>query len=157
MTKKPSPDVGLFAPDIIRPALVQSFVKLDPRSLARNPVMFATALVSVLATILTIREGLAGGATFWIGLQITIWLWFTVLFANFAEAVAEGRGKARADAFRATKSSGKARLLLNPPDHELFEMQDVELLEPGEVILVKAGDLIPADGEIISGVVNPRP
>ncbi len=154
MTKRAPNDIDLFAPDIIRPAIGQSFAKLDPRSLARNPVMFATALVSILATVLTIREGLASGPTFWIGLQITIWLWFTVIFANFAEAVAEGRGKARADAFRATKSSGKARVLLNPPDRELYEMQDVELLEPGEIILVKAGDLIPADGEIIAGVAS---
>ena len=139
MSNPNATDVGLFAGHIIRPAIIQSLAKLDPRSLARNPVMFATALVSVLATILTIREGLVGGPTFWIGAQITIWLWFAVLFANFAEAVAEGRGKARADAFRATKSSGKARVLLTPPARELYEMQDVELLEPGEVILVKAG------------------
>ncbi len=154
MSKHAPVEFGLFAPAILKPAIGQAFVKLDPRSLARNPVMFATALVSALATILTIREFALGGPTAWIGLQIAIWLWFTVLFANFAEAVAEGRGKARADAFRATKSSGKARVLLTPPDRELYEMEDVELLEPGTMILVKAGDLIPADGEIVAGVAS---
>ncbi len=154
MSKTSSADISLFAPAIVKPAIGQAFLKLNPKGLARNPVMFATALVSLFATILVVREGIIGGPTFWIGLQIAIWLWFTVLFANFAEAVAEGRGKARADAFRATKSTAKARLLLTPPDRELYEMQDVEFLEPGEMILVKAGDLIPTDGEVILGAAS---
>jgi potassium-transporting ATPase ATP-binding subunit len=154
MSKHVPAEFGLFAPEILRPAIGQSFLKLNPKSLARNPVMFATALVSVFATFLTVREFLAGGPTFAIGLQITIWLWFTVIFANFAEAIAEGRGKARADAFRATKSSGKTRLLLDPANQALFEMKEVELLEPGDIILVKAGDLIPADAEVIEGVAS---
>ncbi len=154
MSKQAPAEIGLFAPAILKPAIGQTFLKLNPRGLARNPVIFATALVSLLATILTIRDGLTGGPTFWLGLQITIWLWFTVLFANFAEAVAEGRGKARADAFRATKSSGKARVLLNADNRDLYEMEDVELLEPGEIILVRAGELIPADGEVIEGVAS---
>ncbi|WP_420101327.1 potassium-transporting ATPase subunit KdpB [Bosea sp. (in: a-proteobacteria)] len=147
-----SAEFGLFAPAILRPALLQSLRKLDPRSLARNPVIFTTAAVSLLATILTVREGLAGGPTFGIGLQITIWLWFTVLFANLAEAVAEGRGKARADAFRATRSSALAKVLVDPANRVVYGTKDVAVLEPGEIILVEAGDMVPTDGEVVEGV-----
>ncbi|MGL5447607.1 MAG: potassium-transporting ATPase subunit KdpB [Rhabdaerophilum sp.] len=154
MSKHASAEIGLFAPEIVKPAIGQAFLKLNPRGLARNPVIFATAVVSLLATVLVVREGLLGGPTFWVGLQIAIWLWFTVLFANFAEAVAEGRGKARADAFRATKTSARARVLLNPDNRELYEMMDIELIEPGEVILVQAGDIIPTDGEVIEGAAS---
>jgi K+-transporting ATPase ATPase B chain len=154
MSKHTPSEMGLFSPVIIRPAILQAFRKLDPRSLARNPVMFSTALVSVLATILVIREGLTGGPVFWIGLQIAIWLWFTVLFANFAEAVAEGRGKARADAFRSTRSSALAKVLVDPANRVVYGTREVELVEPGEVILVEAGDTVPTDGEIIEGVAS---
>ncbi|MBP0656940.1 potassium-transporting ATPase subunit B, partial [Mycobacterium tuberculosis] len=82
-------------------------------------------------------------------LQIAVWLWFTVLFANFAEAVAEGRGKARADAFRATRSSARAKVLVDFANRELFHLKDVEALAPGDVILVAAGDIIPTDGEVV--------
>lgn len=154
MSRHAPQTIGLLAPAILKSALLQAFRKLDPRSLARNPVIFATALVSLLATVLVIREGLAGGPTFWIGLQIAIWLWFTVLFANFAEAVAEGRGKARADAFRATRSSVLAKVLVDPDDRVVYGTKDVDRLEPGEVILVEAGDTIPTDGEVIEGVAS---
>ena len=154
MSKHAPSEMGLFSPVIIRPAILQAFRKLDPRSLARNPVMFSTALVSVLATVLVIREGLTGGPVFWIGLQIAIWLWFTVLFANFAEAVAEGRGKARADAFRSTRSSALAKVLVDPANRVVYGTKEVELVEPGEVILVEAGDTVPTDGEIIEGVAS---
>jgi K+-transporting ATPase ATPase B chain len=154
MSKHAPSEMGLFSPVIIRPAILQAFRKLDPRSLARNPVMFSTALVSVLATVLVIREGLSGGPVFWIGLQIAIWLWFTVLFANFAEAVAEGRGKARADAFRSTRSSALAKVLVDPANRVVYGTREVELVEPGEVILVEAGDTVPTDGEIIEGVAS---
>ncbi|WP_439494707.1 potassium-transporting ATPase subunit KdpB [Bosea sp. (in: a-proteobacteria)] len=154
MSKHAPSEMGLFSPVIIRPAILQAFRKLDPRSLARNPVMFSTALVSVLATVLVIREGLTGGPVFWIGLQIAIWLWFTVLFANFAEAVAEGRGKARADAFRSTRSSSLAKVLVDPANRVVYGTKEVELVEPGEVILVEAGDTVPTDGEIIEGVAS---
>ncbi|SIR59937.1 potassium-transporting ATPase subunit KdpB [Bosea sp. TND4EK4] len=154
MSKHAPAEMGLFSPVIIRPAILQAFRKLDPRSLARNPVIFATALVSVLATVLVIREALIGSPVFWVGLQIAIWLWFTVLFANFAEAVAEGRGKARADAFRATRSSTLAKVLVDPSDRVVYGTKDVERLEPGEVILVEAGDIVPTDGEIIEGIAS---
>ncbi|MDP3406725.1 potassium-transporting ATPase subunit KdpB [Bosea sp. (in: a-proteobacteria)] len=154
MSKHAPSEMGLFSPVIIKPAILQAFRKLDPRSLARNPVMFSTAVVSVLATILVVREGLTGGPVFWIGLQIAIWLWFTVLFANFAEAVAEGRGKARADAFRSTRSSALAKVLVDPANRVVYGTKEVELVEPGEVILVEAGDIVPTDGEIIEGVAS---
>lgn len=154
MSKHTPAEMGLFSPVILRPAILQAFRKLDPRSLARNPVIFSTALVSVLATGLVIREGLTGGPVFWIGLQIAIWLWFTVLFANFAEAVAEGRGKARADAFRSTRSSALAKVLVDPANRVVYGTKEVELVEPGEVILIEAGDIVPTDGEIIEGVAS---
>ena len=154
MSRPASAEFGLFAPAILKPALLQSLRKLDPRSLARNPVIFTTAVVSTLATVLTVREGLSNGPTFWIGLQITIWLWFTVLFANLAEAVAEGRGKARADAFRATRSSALAKVLVDPDNRAVYGTKDVDVLEPGEAILVEAGDMIPTDGEVIEGVAS---
>ncbi|MCA3599950.1 MAG: potassium-transporting ATPase subunit KdpB [Methylobacterium sp.] len=154
MSKHATSEIGLFEPAILKTAVKQAALKLNPKGLARNPVIFSTALVSLLATILTIREGLTGGPIFAIGVQITLWLWFTVLFANFAEAVAEGRGKARADTFRATRSKGRAKVLLDPASRELWEFEEVELLQPGEVILVEAGELIPTDGEIIEGVAS---
>ncbi len=154
MSKHAPAEMGLFSPVILRPAILQAFRKLDPRSLARNPVIFSTALVCVLATVLVIREGLIGGPVFWIGLQIAIWLWFTVLFANFAEAVAEGRGKARADAFRSTRSSSLAKVLIDPANRVVYATKEVELVEPGEVILIEAGDIVPTDGEIIEGVAS---
>ncbi|MDH7795074.1 MULTISPECIES: potassium-transporting ATPase subunit KdpB [unclassified Beijerinckia] len=154
MSKHAPAEIGLFAPEIIWPAILNSFRKLDPRSLVRNPVIFSTALVSLIASILTIRDGFNGGATFWVGLQVSVWLWFTVLFANFAEAVAEGRGKARADAFRATRSNARAKVLINPPNRELYEFQDADLLEPDTVILVSAGETVPTDGEVIEGIAS---
>jgi K+-transporting ATPase ATPase B chain len=154
MSRNAAAEVGLFAPAIIKPALLQSLRKLDPRSLARNPVIFATAAVSVLGTVLTARELLAGAPDAAIGVQITAWLWFTVLFANFAEAVAEGRGKARADSFRATRATTLAKVLIDSGNRAVYGTKDVERLEPGEVVLVEAGDLIPTDGEVIEGVAS---
>ena len=152
MSKHPRSEIGLFAPEIVRPAIGGAFAKLDPRRLARNPVIFATALVALVTTALVLlRWGEPGS---FVSLQIALWLWATVLFANFAEALAEGRGKARADAFRATRSHAKARTLLDPSRRDLFELQDVDQLEPGELILVEAGDIVPTDGEVIEGVAS---
>lgn len=135
-------------------ALWPSVKKLDPRSLSRNPIIFVTAAVSVFATILAVRDVTTGAPEAAVGVQIALWLWFTVLFANFAEAIAEARGKARADAFRATKSSARAKVLVDPANREIWEPRDVSQLEPGEAILVKAGDIIPTDGEVIEGVAS---
>ncbi len=152
MTKHEKSEIGLFAPEIIRPAIVAAFRKLNPRSLARNPVIFATGLVALITTILALAKWGQPGT--FLSLQIALWLWATVLFANFAEAVAEGRGKARADAFRATRSTAKAKVLLDPARRDLFEMQDIDTIESGEVILVEAGDIVPTDGEIVEGVAS---
>ncbi|MBK5961513.1 potassium-transporting ATPase subunit B [Rhodoplanes elegans] len=154
MSKHPPADISLFAPRILGPAALQALKKLDPRSLVRNPVIFTTAVAAALATVLTAREGLAGGPTVWIGLQITAWLWITVLFANFAEAVAEGRGKARADSFRATRQTARAKALVLPGNRALWEGKDLDRVEPGELILVEAGDIVPTDGEIVEGIAS---
>jgi len=154
MSKHPSTEIGLFAPQILLPAISQAVLKLDPRSLARNPVIFSTAVVSLVATILVVREALQGGPSVLIGAQIALWLWFTVLFANFAEAVAEGRGKARADAFRATKASAQAKVLTDPKDRTRHRLRDIDRVEVGELILVEAGDIVPTDGEVVDGVAS---
>ena len=143
---------------LIVPAIWASFRKLDPRTLVKNPVMFCVEIVSVLTTIFFLRDLFVGGGTV-IGTnalfsgQITVWLWFTVLFANFAEAVAEGRGKAQADALRRTRTETKAKHLLaaNSPN---FELIDATALRAGDLVLVEAGDLIPSDGEVIEGVAS---
>ena len=152
MTKHSQAEIGLFAPEIIWPAIGQAFVKLNPRTLVRNPVIFSTGVISLLCTILVIMEG--SGPTFWVGLQITIWLWFTVLFANFAEAVAEGRGKARADAFRSARSDLMAKVLVTADNPELFSLKSADDLEPGTLVYVATGEIIPTDGEIIQGVAS---
>ena len=156
MSKQPTltREIGLFEPTILMAAAGQAFTKLNPRGLMRNPVIFVTALVSLFTTILAVRDGIVGAPSFAIGAQIAVWLWFTVLFANFAEAIAEGRGKARADAFRATKASARAKVLIDPKDHELFEWQDLDDIEVGEVIVVSAGDIVPTDGEVIDGIAS---
>jgi K+-transporting ATPase ATPase B chain len=152
MSKHPQVEIALLAPEILKPAARAAIAKLDPRGLVRNPVIFTTAAVAVLASILAARDGLTGAPSFAIGVEIAVWLWATVLFANFAEAVAEGRGKARADAFRATRSETRARVLIEAGNRELWSWRDTELLDPGEQVLVEAGDVIPTDGEVIEGV-----
>ncbi|BAT58460.1 potassium-transporting ATPase B chain [Variibacter gotjawalensis] len=153
-SKSATSEIGLFDAAILRTAALQSFRKLDPRGLVRNPVIFVTALVAVLASILALRDLAHGAPNAFVGLQVAIWLWFTVLFANFAEAVAEGRGKARADAFRATKSNARAKVLIDPARRELFELKDLDEVEVGDMILVEVGDTVPTDGEIIEGVAS---
>ncbi|WP_296574131.1 potassium-transporting ATPase subunit KdpB [Phreatobacter sp.] len=154
MSKSSTAEMSLFEPKILQAAILQAFAKLDPRSLVRNPVMFVTALVSVLATILAARESATGGPNAFIAIQIALWLWFTVLFANFAEAVAEGRGKARADAFRATKTSARAKLLVEAARRDLWQYKDINGVAVDDLILVEAGDTIPIDGEVIEGVAS---
>ncbi|MCV3241568.1 potassium-transporting ATPase subunit KdpB [Mesorhizobium sp. ZC-5] len=139
---------------IIFPAIGASFTKLDPRSLARNPVMFVVAVVSALTTVLFIKDAVLGsGAEYGFTLQIIIWLWFTVLFANFAEAVAEGRGKAQADALRRTRTETTAKLLA-PDGKSSYEIVPGTSLKVGDVVVVEAGDIIPSDGEVVEGVAS---
>ena len=155
MSKHAKSEIGLLAPEIIWPAIRMAFVKLNPRRLLRNPVIFATGLVALATTALVVRHW--GEAGSFVSLQIALWLWATVLFANFAEAVAEGRGKARADAFRATKTDALAKVLLHADNRDLFELQDVSQLEPGSLILVEAGDIVPIDGEAIQPSLTAGP
>ena len=102
---------GLLEPRILVPAIGAAFGKLDPRSMVRNPVMFVVEVVTILTTVLFLRDLLAGRGGLGFAFQINLWLWFTVLFANLAEAVAEGRGKAQADALRRTRTETQAKLL----------------------------------------------
>ncbi|MCX5517904.1 potassium-transporting ATPase subunit KdpB [Kaistia defluvii] len=138
---------------ILVPAIGGAFRKLDPRSLARNPVMFVVAVVSALTTVLFLRDLATGGANLGFSLQIVIWLWFTVLFANFAEAVAEGRGKAQAESLRRTRTETQAKLL-SGNDPANFKLVPGTSLRVGDVVLVEAGDIIPSDGEVIEGVAS---
>lgn len=142
---------GLTAATLAR-ALGDAFVKLDPRKLLGNPVILATELVAVLATIsaaIAIGSGADGG----FAVAIALWLWATVLFANFAESIAEGRGKAAADSLRATRTSTKAKLIVDEKQ-ELIVPTPAHELGLGQIILVEAGDVIPVDGEIIEGVAS---
>lgn len=138
---------------ILVPAIADAFKKLNPRTLARNPVMFVVATVSVLTTVLFIRDLITGGANLAFSFQINLWLWFTVLFANFAEAVAEGRGKAQADSLRKTRTETQAKLL-NSDDRSQYKMVAGDSLKVNDVVLVEAGDIIPSDGEVIEGVAS---
>ncbi len=149
---------GLFDAAIIRRASFDAFHKLDPRKLARNPVIFVTEAVSAVVTIFFIRDLVThNGVTLFSG-QIAAWLWFTVLFANFAEAVAEGRGKAQADALRRTRSDTHAKRLIDPDNKSGMKgvVEGVSALDLriGDIVLVEAGDLIPGDGEIVEGVAS---
>ncbi|HMO29510.1 potassium-transporting ATPase subunit KdpB [Enterovirga sp.] len=147
-------DTSLFSPAILWPAVGASFRRLDPRSMARNPVMFCVEVVAALTTALFIRDLVQGGSSLLFAGQIILWLWFTLLFANFAEAVAEGRGKAQADALRSTRTELVAKRLYDPERRELHAMVPAEELEPGDIVLVEAGDLIPSDGEVIEGMAT---
>ena len=144
---------NLFDTSILRPAVGASFRKLDPRALARNPVMFVVAAVSLLTTILFIRDLATGAANLGFSFQIILWLWFTLLFANFAEAVAEGRGKAQADSLRRTRSETQAKLLTGD-GRDNYRFAPGASLKLGDIVLVEAGDIIPSDGEVIEGVAS---
>ncbi|NLR97771.1 potassium-transporting ATPase subunit KdpB [Rhizobium sp. P38BS-XIX] len=138
---------------ILVPAIGASFKKLNPRTLAKNPVMFVVAVVSALTTVLFLRDLVTGGGNIAFSLQINIWLWFTVLFANFAEAVAEGRGKAQADSLRKSRTETQAKLLVGNSRTD-YKMVPGTSLKVGDVVLVEAGDIIPSDGEVIEGVAS---
>ena len=136
---------------IVRRALWDSIVKLNPQQMMGNPVMFVVEVGSVITTVLLMREAMHGHAGFKFNLQITLWLWFTVLFANFAEAMAEGRGKAQADTLRKAKSETQARRLISDGCTETVPSSK---LRTGDLVLVKACEFIPGDGEIIEGIAS---
>src|SRR6202044_2792538 len=139
---------------IVRRALLDSLVKLDPRNMMKNPVMFVVEVGSVATTILLIRDALGHTGSFAFNLQITLWLWFTVLFANFAEAMAEGRGKAQADTLRKAKGETVAIRLKHAAKDAPREEVSSSALRAGDIIYVEAGLYIPGDGEVIEGVAS---
>jgi K+-transporting ATPase ATPase B chain len=140
----------MFSAALVVPAMRDAVRKLDPRQLIRNPVMFVTAVVATLLTLLLAlgEQDLSIGFE----IQLVIWLWLTVFFGTFAEALAEGRGRAQAASLRATKAELKAKLMLGVGD--TYEIVAASQLEKGEIVLVETGDLIPADGEVIEGVAS---
>lgn len=146
---------SMFDPALVRPAIVDSFKKLTPRTQLRNPVMFCVYVGSILATILWIAA-LTGQAEAPAGfiLAVALWLWFTVLFANFAEAIAEGRSKAQAASLRSAKKDVMAKKLNEPHPKSPVRIMTASDLRRGDVVLVEAGDTIPADGEVIKGVAS---
>jgi K+-transporting ATPase ATPase B chain len=146
---------GLFDPKIIGAAAVDALRKLDPRKVARNPVIFVTEMVSIVVTGFFIRDLVTHEVSPLFSGQIAFWLWFTVLFANFAEAVAEGRGKAQADALRKTRSDTRAKRYLDAKNlGDIYEPVNALDLRVGDIVLVEAGDIIPGDGDIIEGVAS---
>ena len=146
------PRSALLDSAILLPALGGAFAKLDPRAMIRAPVMFTVEVTALLTTVLLIRD-IAAGATFGFQLQIVLWLWATVLFATFAEAIAEGRGKAQADSLRRTRSDILAKLIVDQKSGLVVPTPALEL-QPGQIVMVEAGDLIPSDGEVVEGVAS---
>ncbi|NMM02445.1 potassium-transporting ATPase subunit KdpB [Paraburkholderia sp. RP-4-7] len=146
---------SMFDPALLRPAIVDSFKKLTPRTQFRNPVMFCVYVGSILTTILWVAA-LGGQAEAPAGfiLAVTLWLWFTVLFANFAEALAEGRSKAQAASLRSAKKDVMAKKLNEPHPKSPIRILTASDLRKGDVVLVETGDVIPADGEVIDGVAS---
>ncbi|WP_166304069.1 MULTISPECIES: potassium-transporting ATPase subunit KdpB [unclassified Bradyrhizobium] len=142
----------MLDPKILVPAIWSAFVKLDPRLMAKNPVMFVVEVVAALTTVIFVRDLVTGGANLGFTFQIILWLWFTVLFANFAEAVAEGRGKAQAESLKKTRTESQAKLLTGTD--RTYRMVPGTSLKVGDVVLVEAGDNIPSDGEVIEGVAS---
>ncbi|HLI11605.1 MAG TPA: potassium-transporting ATPase subunit KdpB [Alphaproteobacteria bacterium] len=139
--------------EILATAISDAFRKLDPRSLVKNPVMFAVEVVAALTTILLIRDLATGGGQIGFSAQIIGWLWFTVVFANFAEAIAEGRGKAQAEALRRTRTETKAKKLRAVESRAYDEVSALKLKQ-GDMILVEAGDVIPGDGDVVEGIAS---
>jgi K+-transporting ATPase ATPase B chain len=140
----------LFDPPIVKRAIGDSFVKLNPRAMMKNPVMFVVEVGAAITTILAVRDFATGAGGVGFTFQITLWLWFTVLFANFAEAMAEGRGKAQADTLRKTKTETTARRLRGATE----ESVPATALRSGDTVLVKAGETIPGDGDVCEGIAS---
>jgi K+-transporting ATPase ATPase B chain len=143
----------LFDPPIVRRALADALRKLDPRHMARNPVMFVVEVGSVVLTLLLVRSLFTGAHELLFNFQITLWLWFTVLFANFAEAMAEGRGKAQADALRRTKTETTARRIAAVNDAREERVPGTSLRK-GDLVVCEAGDVIPGDGDVVQGIAS---
>jgi len=153
MTTANAEVISLFDRRIVSRAALDSFAKLNPVTLARNPVIFVTEVVAALVTVVGIEHVIHGsGAAF--PITIALWLWLTVLFATFAEAVAEGRGRARAESMKRARSDTTAKLMMDPKNRADTTPTNATQLRKGDVVLVEAGDLMPSDGEIIEGVAS---
>ena len=152
--RKRMPVSTLFDPKIVGPAIGQAFVKLNPATLIANPVIFVLEVVTTLVTVLLVRDLVQHHADNGFTFQIVLWLWFTVLFANFAEAVAEGRGKAQADNLRKTRTETRAKRILMPDNYEVYEGVPAEDLQAGDLVVCEAGDVIPGDGDVIEGIAS---
>ena len=140
-------------PAILVPAIGDAFKKLNPRHMMTNPVMFVVEIVAALTTLLFLRDLFTGDANLSFSFQINLWLWFTVLFANFAEAVAEGRGKAQAASLRKTKTELTAKKLTDAKQ-KVWQSVPAYQLQRGDLVLVEAGELIPSDGDVVEGVAS---
>ena len=150
ISKKASRSRPLFDPPIVKRAVGDSFRKLHPRPMMKNPVMFVVEVGALMTTVLAARDFAAGAHDVGFTFQITLWLWFTVLFANFAEAMAEGRGKAQADTLRKTKTETTARRLINGRNEIIAATQ----LRRDDTVLVQTGEIIPGDGDVIEGIAT---
>src|SRR3984885_1900313 len=149
------PKLSMFDRSLLGPAVADSFTKLDPRVQWRNPVMFVVYIGAILTTLLGIQALVSKGeAPAWFIINVAVWLWFTLLFANFAEALAEGRSKAQAAALRGLKQSAAAKKLAEPTDRSRSTQVRANELRRGDVVLVEAGDYVPADGEVIEGAAS---
>ena len=153
MSKHPRHDSKLFTAAIVLPALGEAVRKLDPRLMVKNPVMFSVEVTAALTTLLFLRHLYQRHEGLGFALQINLWLWFTILFANFAEAVAEGRGRAQAETLRRTRSDTIAKLLASQ-EAKIYSKKPAQLLQRGDRVLVEPGDVIPSDGEVIEGVAS---
>jgi K+-transporting ATPase ATPase B chain len=149
--------LSLVDPDILRTAAIESFKKLAPQHVVKNPVMFVVEIGSLLTSAIWVHDLIApapGAAPRWFTLTVSIWLWFTVVFANFAEAVAEGRGKAQADTLRRMRKETMARKLRAWPSATDVEMLPASQLRKNDVVVIEAGAIIPGDGDVIEGIAS---
>src|SRR6516225_4483604 len=151
MGSKQGKSKSLWDAKIVRHAVKDAILKLNPRTMMKNPVMFVVEVGSVITTVLLIKDIAKHSSAFGFDLQITAWLWFTVLFANFAEAMAEGRGKAQAETLRRAKSETLANRLLPNGGTETVPGSK---LRAGDLVIVSAGEVIPGDGDVIEGVAS---
>ncbi len=152
-TNKRAVQSTMLDPAILIPAIGQSFTKLNPRLMVRNPVMFVVEVVAALTTVIFVRDLITHGEYLSFTFQIVLWLWITVLFANLAEAVAEGRGKAQAATLRKARTETLARRLTNANATQ-FEMVAAPDLKLGDIVMIEVNELIPSDGEVIEGIAS---